>query len=122
MRSLFTFQSRLLLASLSGIRYVACGTVLVFVSVALVASANASMIYGTLSNFDIYNTSPEPAEGAEIELEGCDSSSIGGHYPSHYSSFTAIDYSENGKTGVRLRFEGYNFAGETCAWIAPAES
>lgn len=74
-------------------------------------AASASTIYGTLSNFDIYNTTPEPAEGAEIELEGCDSSSIGGHYPSHYSSFSIIDYNENGKTGVRLRFEGYNFSG-----------
>jgi hypothetical protein len=73
------------------------------------ASASASAIYGTLSNFDIYNTTPEPSEGAEIELEGCDSTSIGGHYPSHYSSISVNNYNENGKSGVRIRFEGYNF-------------
>ena len=71
--------------------------------------AQASAIYGTLSNFDIYNTTPEPAEGAEIELEGCDSSSIGGHYPSHFDTISINDYSEGGKTGTRIRFEGYNF-------------
>jgi hypothetical protein len=73
------------------------------------AAANASAIYGTLSNFDIYNTTPEPAEGAEIELEGCDSSSIGGHYPSHFDSISINNYNEAGKTGTRIRFEGYNF-------------
>jgi hypothetical protein len=85
-------------------------------AIAMVASfslwtipTNASAIYGTLSNFDIYNTTPEPAEGAEIELEGCSSSSIGGHYPSHFSSITITDYNENGKTGSRIRFTGYNF-------------
>jgi hypothetical protein len=72
-------------------------------------AASASAIYGTLSNFDIYNTTTEPSEGAEIELEGCDSSSIGGHYPSHYSSISVNNYNEGGKTGVRIRFEGYNF-------------
>jgi hypothetical protein len=73
------------------------------------AAANASAIYGTLSNFDIYNTTPEPVEGAEIELEGCDSTSIGGYYPSHFDTVTINDYNEFGKTGTRIRFEGYNF-------------
>lgn len=92
-------------------RLLFCGATIAIATFALVASAKASTIYGTLSNFDIYNTTPEPAEGAEIELEGCDSSSVGGHFPSHFSSFTATDYNENGRTGVRLRFEGYNFSG-----------
>jgi hypothetical protein len=75
----------------------------------LASQTNGSAIYGTLSNFDIYNTTPEPAEGAEIELEGCDSSSVGGWYPSHFSSITKTNYNENGKTGTRIKFEGYNF-------------
>jgi hypothetical protein len=79
------------------------------VLVVLTTQANGSAIYGTLSNFDIYNTTPEPAEGAEIELEGCDSSSVGGWYPSHFSSITKSNYNENGRTGTRIRFEGYNF-------------
>jgi hypothetical protein len=86
--------------------------ILLFPSVAifaLAANANASAIYGTLSNFDIYNTTPEPAEGAEIELEGCDSSSVGGHYPSHFGAISTTNYNENGKSGTRIRFEGYNF-------------
>jgi hypothetical protein len=69
----------------------------------------AAGIFGTLSNFDIYNTTPEPAEGAEIELEGCDSSSVGGHYPSNFATIAINNYNENGKSGVRIRFEGYNF-------------
>jgi hypothetical protein len=81
-------------------------------ALATVASAgivDASPIYGTLSNFDIYNTTTESAEGAEIELEGCDVASIGGNYPSHFSSITMTNYNESGKTGARIRFEGYNF-------------
>jgi hypothetical protein len=93
-----TYYRSLLIALMSAIGVCACSGV-----------ACASAIYGTLSNFDIYNTTPEPAEGAEIELEGCDSSSIGGHYPSHFSNITIINYNENGKTGSRIRFEGYNF-------------
>jgi hypothetical protein len=76
---------------------------------ALSGPANASGIFGTLSNFDIYNTTPEPVEGAEIELEGCDSSSIGGNYPSHFETISINNYNENGKSGTRIRFEGYNF-------------
>ena len=74
-------------------------------------AAHASAIYGTLSNFDIYNTTPEPAEGAEIELEGCSSADIGGHFPSHFSAIAMTDYNELGRSGVRITFTGYNFAG-----------
>ncbi len=68
-----------------------------------------SGIYGTLSNFDIYNTTPEPAEGAEIELEGCDVASVGGHYPSHFDSYSALPYNDGVSSGVRIRFTGYNY-------------
>ena len=56
--------------------------------------AHASGIFGTLSNFDIYNTTPEPCEGAEIELEGIHSSDIGGDFPAHYSSKTIAEYTD----------------------------
>ncbi|MEZ6068941.1 MAG: hypothetical protein R3C10_01450 [Pirellulales bacterium] len=62
--------------------------------------AGASSIYGTLSNFDIYNTTPEPAEAPRLNWKVADSSSIGGHFPSHFDSFSVIDYNENGKTGA----------------------
>lgn len=72
----------------------------------------ASAIYGTLSNFDIYNTTPEPCEGAEIELEGVDPSSIGGDFPAHFSGRTIATYVDSGgKTGTRITYTGYNFAG-----------
>jgi hypothetical protein len=70
---------------------------------AWIAGANASGIYGTLSNFDIYNTTTEPAEGAEIELENRDSSSVGGNYPSHFNSISINNYNEAGKTGTRIK-------------------
>ncbi len=78
-----------------------------------VASAQASSIFGTLSNFDIYNTTPEPCEGAEIELEGIHSTDIGGDFPAHFSSKTITEYvdSSNQFAGTRIRYTGYNFPG-----------
>jgi hypothetical protein len=81
------------------VRFCSVGSILPILGIlAWAGTANASAIYGTLSNFDIYNTTPEPVEGAEIELEGCDSSSIGGYYPSHFDTVTVNDYNEYGKT------------------------
>jgi hypothetical protein len=76
-------------------------------------SAHGSSIYGTLSNFDIYNTTTEPCEGAEIELEGIHSSSIGGDFPAHYSSRSILEYNDDlGQfAGTRITYTGYNFAG-----------
>jgi hypothetical protein len=72
---------------------------------------HASAIFGTLSNFDIYNTTPFPCEGAEIELEGVDPSSIGGDFPAHFANKSIVAYNENGVTGTRIIYTGYNFAG-----------
>ena len=79
----------------------------------LASPASALGIYGTLSNFDIYNTTPEPSEGAEIELEGVHSSSIGGDYPAHYASRTITEYTDsfNNFVGTRITYTGYNFSG-----------
>jgi PEP-CTERM motif len=75
--------------------------------------ARASSIFGTLSNFDIYNTTPEPSEGAEIELEGVHAAEIGGDFPAHYSSKDIAEYTDaaNHFLGTRIRYTGYNFAG-----------
>ncbi len=94
-----------------------CGVVLVVLAVALgVATAHASPITGTLSNFDTYPTTdpgepPEPTEGAEIELEGVHSSDIGGTYPSHYDIKTIVEYNDTlgSFAGTRITFKGYNF-------------
>lgn len=76
-------------------------------------SAQASSIFGTLSNFDIYNTTLEPCEGAEIELEGIHSSDVGGDFPAHFSSKSITEYldASNNFAGTRIRYTGYNFAG-----------
>lgn len=70
--------------------------------------AHAS-IYGTMSNFDTYNTTPEPSEGAEIELEGCHSSSVYNTFPAHYNTMRIVDYSDGTTFGTRIVFEDYNF-------------
>lgn len=66
-------------------------------------------IYGTMSNFDTYNTTPEPSEGAEIELEGCHSSMVYNTFPAHYNHMTITDYVDGANFGTRIRFEDYNF-------------
>src|SRR4051812_30549148 len=71
---------------------------------AFVGSARAQ-IYGTMSNFDTYNTTREPSEGAEIELEGVHSSSLYGTFPAHYSSKSVTDYDDGLHFGVRIRYE-----------------
>lgn len=75
----------------------------------LPVSAHASGIVGTLSNFDTFNDTPVDAYGAEIELEGISSIDVPYTYPAHYNSETKTDYSEPGNSGVRIRYEGYNF-------------
>jgi hypothetical protein len=75
---------------------------------AFAATAQAQ-IYGTMANFDTYNTTPEPAEGAEIELEGIHSSSLYSTFPAHFSSKSVSDYDDGLHFGVRIRYEDYNF-------------
>lgn len=89
----------------------------VFLLAPALSTAHAE-IFGTLSNFDTYFTSPDPidipgCEGAEIELEGIHSSSVGGDYPAHYSSKTITEYSDvtTGTFGTRITYTGYNFSG-----------
>jgi len=74
-------------------------------------AAHASVIFGTLSNFDIYNATPEPSEGAEIELEGVHSSSVRGSFPSHYDNKTVAEYNDASGSfaGTRITYSGYNF-------------
>ncbi len=87
-------------------------------------SLYASTIYGTLSNFDIYNTTPEPSEGAEIELEDIHASSISRDFPAHYANRTITEYSDGlgNFAGTRITYTGYNFAGHSHAGFALAQS
>ncbi|MFO0911970.1 MAG: PEP-CTERM sorting domain-containing protein [Pirellulales bacterium] len=69
-------------------------------------------IFGTLSNFDIYNTTPEPSEGAEIELEGVHPEDIGGFFLPHYADRSVAEYfnAQNQFAGTRVTYTNYNFA------------
>lgn len=98
------------------------GCLRTFAAAALVIApgltAAQAEIFGTLSNFDCYFTSPDPvgipgSEGAEIELEGVHSSSVGGDYPAHYSSKSITEYTDSlgNFLGTRIRYTGYNFSG-----------
>ena len=81
-------------------------------TVVALPTTQASYIYGTLSNFDIYNTTPEPCEGAEIELEDVDPSFLGGDYPCHFANRVVSSYiGASGKVGTRITYTGYNFPG-----------
>ncbi|MEX0777192.1 MAG: PEP-CTERM sorting domain-containing protein [Phycisphaeraceae bacterium] len=102
-------------------RFAAFGRVTLAVAFAVAtsaATAHASAIFGTLSNFDIYFTSPDPVgipgcEGAEIELEGIHSSDIGGDFPAHYTNRTIAEYNDASDVfaGTRITYTGYNFGG-----------
>ncbi len=72
-------------------------------------SAQASGIFGTLSNFDVYNGTTEPSEGFEIELEGIHSTDVYNTFPSHYNLKQLSEYSDGTTFGTRIRFEDYHF-------------
>lgn len=102
--------------SREGRRIVRLSTIVAVIAAVVVARSapvHASGIFGTLSNFDIYNTTPEPCEGAEIELEGVHSSDVGGDYPAHFSNKSISEYTDasNNFLGTRIRYTGYNFPG-----------
>ncbi|MFO0898682.1 MAG: hypothetical protein U0836_14760 [Pirellulales bacterium] len=71
--------------------------------------APAQGIYGTLSNFDVFNETPEPSEGFEIELEGVHSADVYDTYPSHYNAKSITDYVNGASFGTRITFEDYHF-------------
>jgi hypothetical protein len=76
-------------------------------------------IYGTLSNFDIYNETPEDAYGAEIELEDIHSSDVPYTFPANYNQEVKIEYNDGLHFGTRIRYTGYNF---TSAGYLPANT
>jgi len=85
-----------------------------FVAVTLVlasgpGASQASGIYGTMSNFDVFNDTSTDAYGAELELEGIHSSDLSTTFPSHFNHKSIEDYSDGASFGTRIRFSGYNF-------------
>jgi hypothetical protein len=82
-------------------------------------SASQASIFGTLSNFDTYNTTPSDSDGAELELEGVHSSDVSSHYPSHYlNPVQYVEYDDGVHFGTRVIFDDYSFNGN--AVLAPA--
>ncbi|MEX2188662.1 MAG: hypothetical protein WD875_17775 [Pirellulales bacterium] len=99
---------------------IACSSL---VAIAFVASAGAnslraSNIYGTMSNFDIFNDTSTDVYGAEIELEDVHSIDINHTFPSHFGSKSIEEYS-NGAAfgGTRIVYGGYNF--NASGFLAP---
>ena len=71
--------------------------------------AGATSIYGTLSNFDVYNETPEPCEGFEIELEDVHAADIYRTFPAHFQVENIVDFTEGARTGVRIFYKDYYF-------------
>jgi len=55
--------------------------------------AQASTLYGTLSNFDVFNDSTSNYYGFEIEMEGLDISDVAG-YNGNYYTYPSFNYGE----------------------------
>ncbi|RIK74617.1 MAG: hypothetical protein DCC68_22730 [Planctomycetota bacterium] len=82
------------------------------------AAAVASNIYGTMSNFDVFNDTSTDVYGAEIELEDVHSIDITRTFPSHFDTKSVEEYS-SGATfgGTRIIYSGYNF--KPSGFLAP---
>ena len=80
------------------------------VVLAAIATPGRAAIYGTMSNFDVFNDTPHDAYGAELELEGIHSADVYNTYPSHFDHRSVTEY-DNGVTfATRVDFSGYNFS------------
>lgn len=82
-----------------------------------VAPAAGSQIYGTMSNFDVFNETPTDAYGAELELEDVHRTDVLRTFPSHFDSESIVEYAEGGRFGVRFQYSGYNF--DPSGFLAP---
>jgi hypothetical protein len=73
------------------------------------AAPAAATIFGTMSNYDVYNSTGEDAYGCEIELEGVHKSEILGTFPAHYVNEIVTEYVNGATYGTRIIYSGYNF-------------
>ena len=90
------------------LRNIAAG--LVAATTGFVGVANGAGVYGTMSNFDVFNDTTDDAYGAEIELEGIHSIDVSATFPAHFSQKSIEEYSVAGQFGgTRVRYSGYNF-------------
>lgn len=75
-------------------------------------------IYGTMSNFDVFNETEHEAHGAEIELEGVHVEDLGYTFPSHFDSKSVAEYMSGTVFGTRITYSGYNFS--PTGFLAPS--
>lgn len=78
----------------------------VVVIAALPAQAS---LYGTMSNFDTFNETPENCYGAEIELEGIHKEDLSRTFPAHFTNESVVDYVDGSVFGTRITYSDYNF-------------
>jgi hypothetical protein len=92
---------------------------LVLATLLLAAAATPvrAALYGTMSNFDVFNDTPQNAYGAELELEGVHSADVINTYPSHFDHRTVTEYNNGLTFGTRIAFSGYNFG--PIGYLAP---
>jgi hypothetical protein len=88
----------------------------VLIAAALALPAHAT-IYGTMSNFDVYNETETEAHGAEIELEGIHREDLSRDFPSHFNSKTISEYTNGAIFGTRITYTDYNF--NALGYLAP---
>ena len=74
-------------------------------------------IYGTMSNFDVFNETEYEAHGAEIELEGIHIEDLGYTFPSHFDNKSVSEYVDGSLFGTRISYSGYNFS--PAGFLAP---
>jgi hypothetical protein len=77
---------------------------------AAAATSGRATIYGTMSNFDVFNDTPYDAYGAELELEGVHATEVYNTFPSHFDHRTVTEYNNGITFGTRVDFSGYNFS------------
>ena len=86
-------------------------------AIAAAALPAQATIYGTMSNFDVFNDTPENCYGAELDLEGVHSADVMNTYPSHFDHRTVTEYNNGATFGTLIDFSGYNF--NPSGYIAP---
>jgi len=77
----------------------------------------AATLYGTMSNFDVYNETETEAHGAEIELEGIHREDLSRDFPSHFNNKTISEYTDGAVFGTRITYTDYNF--NSLGYLAP---
>ncbi|MGD9632131.1 MAG: hypothetical protein AB7G28_21000 [Pirellulales bacterium] len=85
--------------------------------VAVRALPASATLYGTMSNFDVYNETETEAHGAEIELEGIHREDLSRDFPSHFNNKTISEYTNGAVFGTRITYTDYNF--NALGYLAP---